>query len=562
MANAGPGAPSGPCLFARLGISTLSVLPVLIAGSTSYESLMRIQALYGMMFIVYLYAVFHEMYSYQKVVYLCHNSEVDIANMPSRASLLPMPTGGMCRARKHFSSSLALKILTILTPSFIHPLWQEEGTSTLAQALTPAHHDTAYLDGLRGLVAFVIYVFHYLVPFDRTILLGYIPGSRNSSILGLPILGLMRSGTAVVLIFFVISGYVLSISASRVLHNRDWDGVLRPLSSATLKRGVRLFIPAIATIFAIMLLVSTGLYADRATIARLPAHWPPLGPVRQTSFGAQIVDWLQFVVVRLTNPWQWYGELFSEPEPSYYGAHLWTIQNEFHCSMGVGSEGRGALWAATIAYSGFWGRWDVALFLTGMAFAYTDVQSATTASKTEEAEPITVKPNWLKASKYSRYLVKTGYITALLAGLWLASFPERNANKAVGFGLLAAIHPRAQPWNAIGAALIVWSVRRVNVIRSFLTTAPLQYLGQISLAFYIVHEPILQVFGWLYANMLRKYFITAGVVLGFHEQVNAQIGIWLAFITLTPVVFIASDYVWRGLDKPSMVLVRAIGKRV
>ena len=483
-----------------------------------------------------------------------------------------MPTGDMSRARKCFSRS-AIRIITVVTPSFIHPLWQHEPSSALAQPhAAPAHHDTAYLDGLRGLAAFVVYIFHFMVPFDRSVLLGYIPGSRSSSIFGLPILGLLRSGTAMVRIFFAISGYVLTLSASRALHNRDWDGVLRSLSAATLKRGVRLFVPAVAASFIIMLLVCGGLYADDVVIARLPAHWPPLRPARKASFDAQAMDWLRFVTSRLTNPWLWERELFSDPGASYYGAHLWTIQTEFHCSLVLflvtmalsrvpSPRARGTLWAGVTVYSALWGRWDVALFLCGMAFADADVRSAAAMAEATR-QPSMAKPNGLGARQYSRYLVMAGHTAALVAGLWLASYPETRGSEAVGFGLLGAIHPSEQPWQATGAAMIVWSVRRVRSARALLTTSPLQYLGQVSFALYIVHEPLLQVFGWVYTSMLRRYFILAGAELGFREQVGAQMGMWLAFFSLTPVVLTVVDYAWRGLDKPSIALVREIGRRI
>ncbi|RFU72109.1 acyltransferase [Trichoderma arundinaceum] len=494
--------------------------------------------------------------------------------MSSSNSLLPMSAGGMSRTRKGRFYSASMKIITFITPSFIHPILQHESSSlTPAHShATPVHLDTAYLDGLRGLAALIVYIFHFLVPFDRAVLLGYIPSTWGTSIFGLPILGLFRSGTAVVLIFFLISGYVLTLSASRCCHNGDWDGALRSLSAATLKRGVRLFLPAVVTSFVIMLLVSGGLYADKAQIAHLPAHWPPLGPTFKASFGEQAKDWLEFVVGRLTNPWVWYEEVFSEPEPSYYGAHLWTIQNEFHCSMILflvamtlsrvpSLRARGALWAGITVYSALWGRWDVALFLCGTAFADSDVRSTMTGASMT-GQPGMVKPTWLTARKYSPYLAMAGHAAALVAGLWLASYPEKRGREAVGFGLIGTIHPSAQPWNAIGAALIVWSVRRVRLARALLTTSLMQYLGQVSFAFYIVHEPLLQTLGWLYADKLRKYFILAGGELGFREEAGAQIGLWLAFFSFTPLVFIMADYVWRGLDRPSMMLVKMIGRQI
>jgi peptidoglycan/LPS O-acetylase OafA/YrhL len=222
---------------------------------------------------------------------------------------------------------------------------------------------------------------------------------------------------------------------------------------------------------------------------------------------------------------------------------------------------RGMIWLGVTVYSAFSGRWDVALFLCGMVFGDADIRLAMATNLTDQPSSME-KPNELDRSLYRRYLLGAGKTAILVAGLWLASFPDRRASEAIGFGLLGAIHPSKEPWQAIGAALIVWSVRRVRPVRKLLTTSPLQYLGQVSFAFYIVHEPLLQVFGWVYTGMMRKYFILAAVEVRFSEEIGAQMGIWLAFISLTPVVFIFADYAWRGLDKPSMSLSKAIGKRI
>ena len=459
-------------------------------------------------------------------------------------------------------------------PSFAQSPWQNEPLRSLEQPHRPniQQHNTAYLDGLRGLAAFIVYIFHFLVPFDRSLFLGYMPGDQSSSILGLPIIGLLRSGEAMVRIFFVISGYVLTISASKSLYSRDWDGLLRSLSVATLKRGIRLFVPAVTASFIIMLLAHGGFYTDAAILMRFPAHRAPLQPAHKSPFGAQVLDWLDFVFGRLTNPWQWQGELFSNPDASYYGAHLWTIQAEFHCSLILfliamalsrvpKLRARATVLAGIMLYSVLWGRWDIALFLCGMAFADADVRS-TAATVVVIGQLCTDKPCRLEVRLYLCFLHKAGHIVALVAGIWLASYPEKRGAEAVGFGLLGRIYSSEQLWQATGAALIVWSVRRVRLAHALLTISPVQYLGQVSFALYIVHEPLLQSFGWLYTNMLRRYFMLAGARLGFSIQVGARVGIILGFISLTPAVLLVSDYVWRGLDKPSIGLVREIGRRM
>jgi peptidoglycan/LPS O-acetylase OafA/YrhL len=291
----------------------------------------------------------------------------------------------------------------------------------------------------------------------------------------------------------------------------------------------------------------------------LPAQWRPLRPVCKTTFGAQVIDWLGFVAGQLTNPWAWDRELFADSSKSYYGAHLWTIQTEFHCSMILflvamalsrlsSSRARTMLWAGCTGYCVLWGRWDVTLFLCGTAFADIDVQSS--IAKLEDPGK----------RSYPPYLATVGHMAALLTGLWLASYPEKRGSEALGFRLISAISQSQQMWQSFGAISIVWSVRRVLLVQTLLATSLFQYLGRVSFALYIVHEPLVQTFGWIYAKNVRLYFMLAGEELGLGKEVSSQIGVCVALFSLTPVVIVVADYVWRGLDKPTIALTREIGK--
>ncbi|KAI1820010.1 acyltransferase 3 [Xylaria intraflava] len=492
-----------------------------------------------------------------------NTSFLPVTSRDSRLSLI--------RRRMAISRPKIIKFVNILTPSFTHTLWQDDISSQTAQPSSGErasdHGRTDYLDGLRGLAAFVVYIYHFLLPFDPTVGLGYNPQKPDTtSFMGLPILALLRSGTAMVRIFFGISGYVLTLSASKALHRGDGEAVLRSLSAAALKRGFRLFLPAVVTGFVIMLLVHAGLYTDASTISHFPAHWHPLRPVRHDSFFTQISDWLDFTLGRLTNPWRWSRDLFADLSASYYGAHLWTIQTEYHCSMILflvamilsrASEPRirSVLWAIITVYVCLCDRWDVGMFLCGMAFADRDVQSNVAMSP-----ETSIKPHWLQSGRRSRYLVSLAHTGILIAGLWLASYPERHGVDAIGFGALNFISHSTEAWQSIGAAMIVWSVGRLSLVRAFLTNTLVGYLGQLSFALYLVHEPILQAFGWLYTGMLRKYFILAGPQLGFSEEFGAQVGMGFAFLSLSGVVIIIADYIWRWVDTPSLILARKIGR--
>ncbi|KAF3018844.1 hypothetical protein E8E14_006343 [Neopestalotiopsis sp. 37M] len=457
---------------------------------------------------------------------------------------------------------LVKRVATILLPSFMSSTSEEENTLTSSKSIGSSRlRDTAYLDGLRGLASSAVYAYHFMVPFSRSLLYGSVPGSPDSAgIFGLPIMGFFRSAATMVNIFFIISGYVLSLSTLRAIHWQDWEKVLHCLSAAALKRGIRLFLPAVATSLCIFVLFAGQLYAREDFFMTLPAHWVPLRPRRQHTFLAQFEDWLDFVFRRLTNPWRWNYDLFASPHASYYGAHLWTIQTEFHCSlilffiMTVLSRvaerwAKFALTGSLILYSCLCDRWEVAMFLCGMMFADRHIGS----KKAVEPKWKNVHGSWL-SGRWRSMITMLRDLVVVFAGLWLASYPEQRGAEALGFSWLGRLCPYPQFWQAAGAAFLVWSAANIGWVQAFLTTPLLRYIGRISFALYLVHEPLLQIGGWSFAAQMRKYFIASSANVGLDPEVGAHVGMWIAFVPTTCVVVLVSDYVWRALDRPSVVL--------
>ncbi|KAK6218314.1 hypothetical protein LQW54_002843 [Pestalotiopsis sp. IQ-011] len=461
-----------------------------------------------------------------------------------------------------WTRELAKRVAKILLPSFMRSTSEEDSPIASARSTESSRlKDTAYLDGLRGLAASAVYAYHFLVPFSRSLLYGSLPDSPDSaSVFGLPIIGFFRSTSAMVNIFFIISGYVLSLSTLRAIHWQDWERAIHCLSTAALKRGIRLFVPAVVTSLCIFVLFAGHLYAEEEFFMTLPAHWVPLRPRREHSVFGQFEDWLDFVFRRLTNPWRWNYDLFASPHASYYGAHLWTIQTEFHCSlvlffiMVVLSRvaerwAKSTITGVLILYSCLCDRWEVAMFLCGMIFADRHVGS----KKTVEPKWKYIQDNWVPRSWRSVFIVLRDSVV-LSTGLWLSSYPEQRGVEAVGFSWLGKLSPSPQLWQALGAALVVWSAANVGWVQSFLTTPLLRYVGRISFALYLVHEPLLQVGGWTFAAQMRKCFIASSSNVGLSPELGAHVGTWTAFVPVTCVVVLVSDYVWRALDKPSVSL--------
>ncbi|TDZ73342.1 hypothetical protein CTRI78_v001185 [Colletotrichum trifolii] len=412
-------------------------------------------------------------------------------------------------------------------------------------SLRPA---TSYLDGLRGIAALLVYTYHYAMALDGK-RLRYGHGSHNSSLLSLPVLRLVHSGPAMVAIFFTISGYVLSVGPLRHARQRRWDRLLTHLSGAMLTRPVRLLVPSVFLTVASLLLAWFGCY-ERAARQMCPpsadCDFYPVAPPRFMSARAQTVDWSGFVVRDLANPWAWDSGLRPA---SAYGLHLWTVAAELRCSMALFAvlaallpcerrRTRAGLWLAMVVFCALWQRWDMVAFLTGLGLAVGDARE-----QDNEDDQV---PGFGRASSttFAASLWRLVPHVALLASLWLCSYPDAGGDEAWGFRFLAGISSDRHLWHALGAALMLWSARRVRPVRHFLSSSPVvQFLGRISFAFYLVHEPLLQVWGWPLARYWSGSHWTATV---------------LVFVVETCTLLCLASLMWATVDEPVLRMARAI----
>lgn len=121
---------------------------------------------------------------------------------------------------------------------------------------------TAWLDGLRGLAAFEVFIFHYG---DGWIMRRKAYGDPTRADMPaywytdkwyfLPVIRTFwASGDAAVCLFFAISGYVLSYRLLKLARQQRYDQLLTSLSSAIFRRAIRLYTPVLAETLILMLL--------------------------------------------------------------------------------------------------------------------------------------------------------------------------------------------------------------------------------------------------------------------------------------------------------------------
>lgn len=474
------------------------------------------------------------------------------------------------RSVPHNLRSILLRTGFFLLPSFIQPYVSRDPRS---RASTSSRHlsPTAYLDGMRGLAALFVYFCHY--SYTSYIIApgyGYVNEEKNIRhyyFLSLPFIRLFYSGPPMVCLFFIISGYALSLKPLRLIHasSRRWDAFAGTMSSFTFRRAIRLFLPpAISTLF-IVLLVRVGLYEWTRDLATDKAYHrnvhEPHHHRLETTY-AQLAEWA-WDMFKFVHVWDWTPNGGS----TAIDVHLWTIPVEFRASMSlflvmIGTARLKTAWRflvvlVCIAFSYRSQRWEMALFLVGMALAEMDVIRGAHESGSSKALPVTSSPGSGSGSPSpspspgrKRSVAKAkraAWIAVSIIGLYLMSQPDNDAKDTPGWVYLTSLIPKwwsdqHRYWQSIGATLFMLAVGRLPGWQRVFNTALVQYFGKISYAIYLMHGPAMHTIG--YAIERWAWSITG------LEGKAYDWGFVLAAVFVVPAVVWVSDVFWRAVDAP------------
>ena len=363
-------------------------------------------------------------------------------------------------------------------------------------------HVTSYLDGLRGTAAFIVFLHHGTQAFLPSLRPGWASSPDSLNLLALPIIRVIYSGGAMVSIFFVISGYVLSIRPLQLAAKAgrekisqtcgpgqdqgksELDAAYANIASAAFRRGPRLFIPCLVSTLLTAIIGQLGFFVQGANIG-LQRSYP-----RAESWIAQLGNW-------------WSQNLyFINP---FAGKHdfeenTWTIPAEFKGSLlvfltvmavaGRSSRMRRACIWLGMAYWTWLGTWDLMQFLAGISIA--EWSSSRRTNHTEDTE------EGLEGKSTRTSILH--WLLALVA-LYLLSMPEGDENVAnsPGYITLATTltpegwHSQWGPgrwWPTWGAILFVATLDHAgekSIFQRIFTSRFAQFLGDISFSLYLLH---------------------------------------------------------------------------
>ncbi|OAL43952.1 hypothetical protein IQ07DRAFT_592748 [Pyrenochaeta sp. DS3sAY3a] len=367
---------------------------------------------------------------------------------------------------------------------------------------------------------------------------------------------MFSGGHFAVAIFFVISGYVLSLKALGLIQKGQNLAAAETLGSALFRRWLRLYIPVIAVSFLwLCFRHGTGIWVDMAKM--------------EATFSADVIKWYRmfknfsFVFSDGSNIYQ-----FTEP----FHPFAWSIPIEFKGSIIIYTSlsafsrctKNARLWceAGLIVYflyivDGFYG----ALFMAGMLLCDLELLA--------QEDNL---PRFLSIlSGFKEFIFFHLFVVALYLG-GVPAFDaadvdrEKLLPRSPGWIWLSYLKPQAvfdPKWFYLfwAAFFTVASVPRLPWLRTFFETRFCQYLARISFALYLVHGLVI----WALAD---RVYAAVGLERPLHKEalpdwanklplstkgpMGFELAFWASQLVVLPVTLYLAEVVTKLIDEPSV----------
>lgn len=364
--------------------------------------------------------------------------------------------------------------------------------------LSPAMLRTTWLDGLRGLGAAMVVLDHYFMSVSaetdifKVIFRSYWadPPEDNRRFFQLPPLRLPFAGHSVVPMFFVISGYAVSLNFLRIRNDGSLSTFVRRLSSAVNRRILRIYIPIFVMTVVSQILFFCNLYQWRFDESSIQGRRPWTSPWSHITFVfGYMLDNMNIINLQ-------YNTGIND--------QLWTMPIEFRGScityltilaLAFWKPQRRYLALGLIAVYWFYcGLWDVFAFIAGMYLAEKQVESETKEADGELGLPEDTPKVWKRLVTRTN-IVRIQTIASFLVGFYLFCMTN-DEPLPPGYGYLGLFRSSRwkgdqlvenKSWKTVGAVLLIYSISLSPLLQRPFDYAIPQYLGKNSFAIYLIH---------------------------------------------------------------------------
>ncbi|PVI02019.1 acyltransferas-like protein [Periconia macrospinosa] len=416
---------------------------------------------------------------------------------------------------------------------------------------------TAWLDGLRGFAAFLVYLHHNHLWANNIhgndIMENAFGYKGRHYFAALPFVrNFFTGGHYAVSIFFVISGYVLSVKSLGLIQKGQLQQSADSVGSALYRRWFRLYIPVIAV---------SWIYLTMRHWTKMYVGMGELKPTYRE-------DLWNFYATFKNYSFVFTGNFVDFPIA--YQPHAWSIPVEFRGSVVIYSAllalarctKNARLWceAGLIFYFLYIvDGWNCALFVAGMLLCDLDLLAL-------DGE----LPRVFSALSGFKELI---FFHLFILGSYLAGAPscdmagiESDYSKSPGWRWLNHLKPQAvfdKKWFYLfwAATFTVAAIPRLPLLKRVFESRICQYLARVSFALYLVHGPIIWTLG-------DRLYSAAGFVRESHKQhipawvekfplsksgpMGLQLAFWGPQLILLPVTLYVAEVVTKLFDEPSV----------
>ncbi|KAJ0271488.1 hypothetical protein COL940_011011 [Colletotrichum noveboracense] len=500
--------------------------------------------------------------------------------------------------RRPHRNDYLMSILCLILPSFIFSSTKSPSLDSRRSSTSQVNDSTAYLDGLRGLASFIIYISHYSHLWYPELGQGYVAADDGSMSWQKSVVRILHSGRSGVTILFVISGYVLSIRALAMIYKHKDEHLFRSIASSALRRPIRLDAPVAVSTAIIAIMVHFGFYIKDPTSAPAP-------PVVDT-FAGQMQHWLGDFV-SLVNPFKLVAHQDDAGVMAYNG-HLWTVHVAIKGSLLVlvvllasSLVHKSIRATGTMLLTGWLvhlGDWDKALFPAGLLLA--ELSLAIPPSALHDVLPrcntsTSRRFYWLSSHVLPCYRgsdaqvqLHWNAIGSIVFIIALMYSPQINIRRLLA-NLLGGFRTRS-PWHKNDTVLHISEKEKLEeesaptttydqgepLLQRLFTTDIAQYFGRISYSIYLWHGFINHAVGtrWLVpanAALMKSHSLASAPLENFPLKMTGSMfetawsayafSFWGSFILNTLVLLWVSDIFNRVVDVPTVKIGRWLGDK-
>jgi peptidoglycan/LPS O-acetylase OafA/YrhL len=365
------------------------------------------------------------------------------------------------------------------------------------------------LEGLRVIAAIIVVFYHALLIFYPGMFYGV--GDSWAPVQNMPFekslyenpIGGLWNGTFAVGIFFVLSGFVLSVG---YLKKKD-SAIVVKLAS---KRYLRLMLPAAVSIMIAWLVLSLGLAHNISEVVSVThSGWLDNLWVEPPDFLSALY---QGVVSSFT-----IGEV-------YYNPVLWTISLEFMGSF--------IIFGVLLLFGSSRYRWlvyGILLYVLANSWLLGFISGLILADVYVNRQIV-----FRKLSHKITYLL-------IPIGIALGGYPSSSVSSSFYRALqIPGFEPSQQKsfYITLGAVLVVIGVLSLSSLRRFMMSTKISRLGKYTYSLYLIHIPVL-------LTVCTSTFLLA-LPIGFHKA--SVIAILVTAAVLMPITYLFEKYI----DTPSI----------